>query len=236
MKVLKIVSWVFSAVGTVLLIASVLLYSSTSRFIANAASAQGKVIDLVRSRSNSGSSSESTYRPVVVFTSPAGRHIEFTSGVGSNPPSHTVGEDVTVLYDPSNPNQARIKSFFSLWFGCVLVLALGVIFAGIGFGMIGFRVRSKDRAAWLTQNGKRLKTDVTGVELNQALTVNGRSPYQIVSQLSDAATNTVRVFHSGNIWFDPSEYIKSRTVDVFVDPGNPKKYVMDTGFLPQLSE
>jgi hypothetical protein len=66
--------------------------------------------------------------------------------------------------------------------------------------------------------------------------VNGRSPYQIISQAPDPASNTVRVFESENIWFDPSEYIKSETIDVLLHPENPKKYVMDISFLPKLDE
>jgi hypothetical protein len=66
--------------------------------------------------------------------------------------------------------------------------------------------------------------------------VNGRSPYHIISQSPDPASNTVRVFESENIWFDPSEYIKEETIDVLVDPNNPRKYVMDISFLPKLAE
>jgi hypothetical protein len=81
-----------------------------------------------------------------------------------------------------------------------------------------------------------MKTAFKGVELNQSLRVNGRCPYQIVSQSSDAASNTVRLFQSENIWFDPSEYIKGEVIDVLVDPNDPKRYVMDISFLPKLDQ
>jgi hypothetical protein len=71
------------------------------------------------------------------------------------------------------------------------------------------------------------------VELNDSLRVNGRSPYRIFSQSPDPASNTVRVYQSENIWFDPSEYIRDKTIDVLVDPSDPKRYVMDTSFLPK---
>jgi hypothetical protein len=234
MKVLKLVSWVFSGVGLGMLIVAILLWSNTRRFIAGAATAQGTVIDLVRSRSSSGSSG--TYQPVVEFTGPDGQHVEFTSGVGSNPPAYRVGAAVTVLYDPGSPTHARIRSFLSLWFGSILLLSMGIIFAGIGLTMIGLRARRREQVLWLTQHGKRIKTDITGVELNESLTVNGRCPYHIVSQLSDPATNSMRVYHSDNIWFDPSDYVKNRSVDVLIDPRNPTRYVMDTSFLPKLVE
>jgi hypothetical protein len=237
MKVLKIISGVFSTVGLGMLVGAFFIYANTSSFIAGASEAEGKVVALDRSRSSSNSgSSSTTYRPVVEFTSATGKRVEFTSNVGSSPPSHHVGERVTVLYNPAEPQAARIKSFFQLWFGFLIVFALGLIFAAVGLTMIFVRRQGRQRAEWLRQHGRRVKTAYKGVELNQSLRVNGRSPYQIITQSPDPASNTVRVFESQNIWFDPSEYIKSETIDVLVDPNNPKKYVMDISFLPKLAE
>lgn len=236
MKVLKIVSAVFSTVGIGMLVASFFVFSNTSSFIGRAVEADGKVTDLERSRSSSSSGSGTTYRPVVEFTTATGKRIEFVSSVGSSPPSHRVGEAVKVLYNPTDPQSARIKSFFHLWFGFLIVFALGLIFAAVGLGMIFIRARGRKRADWLRQHGRRMKTAFKGVELNQSLRVNGGYPYQIVSQSSDPASNTVRLFRSENIWFDPSEHIKGEAIDVLVDPNDPKKYVMDISFLPKFDE
>ncbi len=236
MRVLKFVSILFSVIGIGMLTGSILVLSNTRSFIRSAVEAEGKVIDLERSRSSSSSGSSTTYRPVVEFNTATGKRIEFVSSVGSSPPSHRVGEAVTVLYQRSDPQAARIKSFFQLWFGFLIVFLLGAVFAAIGLGMIFVRTRGRKQAAWLRQHGRRVKTSYKGVELNQSLRVNGRSPYQIISQSPDPASNSVRVFESDNIWFDPSEYIKGETIDVLVDPNNPKKYVMDISFLPRLAE
>jgi hypothetical protein len=237
MKVVKIISVAFSVIGLGMLGGSFFIFSSTSRFIAGATEAEGKVIALDRSQSSSSSgSSSTTYRPVVQFTSGTGKRIEVTSNVGSNPPSHRVGETVTVLYDPGDPYSARIKSFFQLWLGLLIVFFVGLVFAAFGLTMILVRARGRKRAQWLRQHGRRMKTSFKGVELNDSLRVNGRSPYHIISQSPDPASNTVRVFESDNIWFDPSEYIKGETIDVLVDPRDPRKYVMDISFLPRLAE
>jgi hypothetical protein len=234
MKILKLISAVFSTIGVGMLVGSFFIFSNTTSFIGRAAEAEGRVIELERSRSSSRSSA--TYRPVVEFTTATGRRIEFTSSVGSSPPSHRVGEPVKVLYNPADPQGARIKSFFQLWFAFLLVFFLGLVFAAIGLTMIFVRGRGKKRAEWLQLHGRRMKTAFTGVELNGSVRVNGRSPYQIVSQASDPASNTVRVFRSESIWFDPSEYIKGETIDVLVDPHDPRKYIMDISFLPRLAD
>lgn len=236
MKVLRIISVVFSTVGIGMLVASFFIFANTRGFINRAIEAKGKVIDLERSRSSSSGTSSNTYRPVVEFTTSTGKQIEFTSSVGSSPPSHRVGEAVTVLYLPTDPQRARIKSFFQLWFGFLLVCVMGLVFAAIGLTMILVRARGRKQADWLRQHGRRVRTSFTGIELNESVRVNGRSPFHIVSQVADPGTNAVRVFQSENIWFDPSEYIKGETIDVLVDPNDPKKYLMDISFLPKLAE
>jgi uncharacterized protein DUF3592 len=236
MKVLNIITGVFSTVGVGMLAGSFFIFSNTRGFIAGASEAEGTVIALDRSRSSSGSGSSTMYRPVVEFTSGTGKRIEFTSSVGTSPPSHRVGEPVTVLYNPADPSSARIKSFFQLWFGFLIVFFLGLVFTAIGLGIILVRTRGRQRAEWLKRHGRRMKTSLKGVELNDSVRVNGRSPYHIISQSPDPASNTVWVFTSENIWFDPSEYLKGETIDVLVDPKNPKKYVMDISFLPRLAE
>jgi hypothetical protein len=238
MKVLKIVTRVFSILGIGMLLGSVFVYQNTRSFLAKAVEAQGRVIGLERSRSSSSSStrSSSTYRPVVEFTTASGKRMEFISSVGSNPPSYREGEAVTVLYLAADPYQARIKSFFSLWFGLMILLGLGLVFAGVGLVMGLVQSRSRKQAEWLRGHGRRMKTAFKSVELNDSLRVNGRSPYRIISQSADPASNTVRVFQSENIWFDPTEYIKGETIEVLVDPRNPGKYLMDTSFLPKLAE
>jgi len=80
-------------------------------FIERATEATGTVIDMERSRS----SDSSTYYPVVVFEDIRDRELEFRSRSGSNPPSFSRGERVSVFYEPSAPESARINSFFSLW-------------------------------------------------------------------------------------------------------------------------
>ena len=48
------------------------------------------------------------------FVTAAGRTVEFESAVGSNL-APKVGQQVTVLYDPLDPKEIRIKSFMMLW-------------------------------------------------------------------------------------------------------------------------
>ena len=84
--------------------------------------------------------------------------------------------------------------------------------------------------------GNAIQTDFQGVERNTSLEVNGKNPWRVTSQWLDPASNKLRVFHSENLWFDPTQFVKAKTVTVLLDPKNPKRYYMDVSFLPELDE
>ena len=101
--------------------------------------------------------------------------------------------------------------------------------------MASARCRTSDRKnAWLHQNGRRIQAEITGVELDTSLTVNGANPYRILCQWLDPAKNEMHVFHSGHIWYDPTNYITGKTLEVLVDPNNPHRYTVETSFLPKV--
>ncbi|MBV8998619.1 MAG: DUF3592 domain-containing protein [Solirubrobacterales bacterium] len=48
--------------------------------------------------------------PTVEFTTADGTPVRATSNIGTNPRPGRVGESVTVLYDPRNPQKVRVQS------------------------------------------------------------------------------------------------------------------------------
>jgi hypothetical protein len=135
MKVPRFLGVLFTLIGTGLLVGGLVLFLSTRRFVASAATATGVVVDLVQ-RDSEDTDDGPTYRPVVEFTTAAGHKVRFTSSFGSNPPSHRSGDAVTVLYDPAAPQGARIRSFLHLWFGVLILGFVGVVFSGVGCGLL----------------------------------------------------------------------------------------------------
>lgn len=238
MKTLKIIKYLFAIIGLGMMAGSFFLYQNTATFLESAISAEGEVVELVRSSSSSSSTSGSsyTYAPVVKFKTSKGESIEFKSTTSSNPPSYTRGERVEILYTEDKPHEAKINSFFSLWGGAVIVGGIGVVFFLIGAGIIlsGFRkVRNKE---YLLQRGVRINTKFQSVSENTGLTVNGRHPFIIISQWQDPTTAKMHVFESDNIWFNPEDNINVDTIMVYIEAKNPAKYFMDISFLPQLAE
>ncbi|MBA1275750.1 hypothetical protein [Stutzerimonas azotifigens] len=86
-------------------------------------------------------------------------------------------------------------------------------------------------------SGQPVEAEILEVRLNPSLVVNGRSPWKIVAQWQNPETQKLHIFNSDNIWFDPSRFVSElNQVRVFIDRQNPKRYSMDTGFLPELAE
>ena len=74
-----------------------------------------------------------TYYPVVEFTAKDGKRREVQLSEGSFPPAYEVGDEVTVLYEPDHPLDARIRSFGSsalMWILPGITGILGIAFLG----------------------------------------------------------------------------------------------------------
>lgn len=234
MKAVRLVLSIFFIIGLGLCAGGVLAARHTQRFIQAAATSQGVVVENLRSFSVARRHSAWIYYPRIRFRTANRQEIDFVSKLGTSPPAYRTNEIVTVLYDPFQPHNAAVRGFMSLWFSTTVLLGLGLAFMapGIGFGIYG--VRSARKAAWLEQNGRRIQAEVIRVELNTNLRVNGANPYRIVCQWLDPANRQVHLFKSANIWFNPTEFIPGKTLEVLVDPNDPHRYLVDTAFLPKL--
>ena len=84
---------------------------------------KGIVIDH-KSRSSVGSGSYLLF-PVVRFETQDGKTVEFESGLGTNIPPR-VGEEVTVIYDPLRPQEAKVTVGSTLRFRPKMLVVAGV--------------------------------------------------------------------------------------------------------------
>lgn len=225
---------VIVGIGAAMLVGAVLLWNNTRAFLAHAISAPGTVIQLRQVVDIDGGSTR--YQPVVKFTARDGAVITFAASFSSDPPAYSVGEAVEVEYAPDNAQEARIRSFASLWLGASILAALGIAFTAIGLGIFAGTRRAARLKAYLLAYGNAIQTELQGVERPSRRKNNGKRPWRIVSQWLDPATNKLRVFNSENLWFDPTSYVKGREITVLLDPQDPRRYYMDVSFLPELAD
>ena len=87
----------------------------------------------------------------------------------------------------------------------------------------------------MKRSGTPIKAKYESVEINRSLKVNGKRPYKIHAQWLNPETDEVHIFDSDNIWFDPTDYITDDEITVLIDKKNPKRYFVDTSFLPRMA-
>ena len=130
----KIILGVFTGVAVLmLLIAAISSFSAVSK-MSNEESALGRVVEIIERREYVNEQDgvvQDYYFPVVEYVSKDRRRHTVQMMEGSSAPSHEVGDEVTVLYDPEHPLDARIKSFGSSALMWILPGITGVL--GLGF-------------------------------------------------------------------------------------------------------
>jgi hypothetical protein len=130
----KIVLGAFTGFAVLmLLIAVISSYRAVVR-INKEESASGRVVEIIERREYVNEEDriiEVYYFPVVEYVSADGRPHTVHLTEGSSVPSHEVGDEVTVLYDPDHPLDARIKSFGSYALMWILPGITGIL--GLGF-------------------------------------------------------------------------------------------------------
>jgi hypothetical protein len=114
------------------------------------ASASGKVVEIIQRREYVNEQDrvvQDYYYPVVEFASADGRRHSVQMTEGSSSPSQEVGDEVTVLYNPSHPLDARIKSFGSyalMWILPGITGILGLAFWGAVLAVRKFMPSTED--------------------------------------------------------------------------------------------
>ena len=123
------VGLLFFVIGIVVLISSIVSILKRRGQIANFLSATGVVTAFATEMGKSGY----LYYPLVEFKIASGQTIGFQSLMGSSRAGYSVGQQVKVLYDARNPQQAEIDSMVSQWFvpGCLLAMGLMFTIGGL---------------------------------------------------------------------------------------------------------
>lgn len=121
---------VFMIIAAILLMAAAFLARSTRRFVRSAVSAKGTIIENTISTDTDG---DPIYKPRFTFALPDGQEICVQSSFGTNPPSFRKGQSVTVLYDPSIPEHAKVNTFMQLWGSTLVCGGIAVVFLAVGF-------------------------------------------------------------------------------------------------------
>jgi hypothetical protein len=132
----KLLLGIFTGVAILMLLIAVASSTNAILKINREESASGRVVEIIQQREYVNEQDrvvQDYYFPVVEFVSKDGRHHTVHITEGSSVPSHEVRDEITVLYDPEHPLDARIQSFGS----SVLMWVLPGITGIVGLGFLG---------------------------------------------------------------------------------------------------
>ena len=131
----KVILSVFTGVSMLMFLVAAIASFSNIQKINREESVPGIVVDMtVRYEYDENDRDRvigEAYYPVVEFAAKDGRRREVQLSEGSFPASYEVGDEVVILYEPENPQDARIKSAGSTALMWILPGITGVV--GIGF-------------------------------------------------------------------------------------------------------
>jgi Protein of unknown function (DUF3592) len=98
-------------------------------FIAKSVAVEGRVIENERVDwyDKDKRLSRTSYRAVVSFKDRSGRAFTHRDEIGMNPPSFSVGQSVTIFYDPENPQKAMIDRGAKNYLISGIALGLGAL-------------------------------------------------------------------------------------------------------------
>lgn len=128
-----LILFVFLGIGISLLIWGIFVFLDERQFVFEGIKTTGKVADFEKKYAGTTATGNkgSAFFPIVSFTSQNGEVVTFTSNSGANYYLYDVGEEVEVIYISSNPRQAKIYSFLSIWaypFGLFFLALLFLFF------------------------------------------------------------------------------------------------------------
>lgn len=131
LRTVRRIRWVFGVVGVVVTLVGVVLLARAIVFVSTAIPVQAEVVSVEalteRHRDSDGrTSTMRTYLPMFEFHDAEGRMHTATTNHSSSDYNYSVGQTVTIRYNPANPETIRVDSFFGIWGAAVIVLPLGM--------------------------------------------------------------------------------------------------------------
>lgn len=209
---------IFALVGCGMLIGGFALLISSHQFRQTASEVTGTITEISSYRNSDGDLRHS----VCVSYSYNGQDFENVP-LGFYSSNMYEGKDIALLVDPEAPGHMTSKSGDA--FACILLLAMGVIFAAVGIIPIIVTLTGSRKSKKLLESGRQLHAVVERTDINTSISYNGRHPYVVFCTYQDMGSDVIYRFKSKNLMRDPG-YAPGDAIDVFVDPQDYSKYTV----------
>lgn len=217
----KVIFGLFAAIGIIFVIAGIFWAVWGSRFIQSAVEVSAVISEIESYRESDGDTSHRVY----VNYSYGGQRYEgvrlseYSSGMYK-------GKEIQIMLNPDNPTQ--LMTNFGLYFGSIMFIGMGVIFASVGVFPLIVMGRKSSAKKKLIASGQYIYATVESIEYDKSYTVNGKHPFIVYCTYRDDYKDIVYRFKSDHIWTNPELVIRPGSeIKIFVDRQNYKNYHVD---------
>lgn len=221
MKTEKLLFGIFAIVGALIIFGGFKLQESNTKFLEIAQIANAEITDIDIYHDSDGDSHHTVFVEFDVDNR------EYSGTLGQYDSSMYVGKEVTVYYDPQNPN--HFKGSSSKYSG-YLLSGFGGIFFLVGIIPLGLGIKKSSNSKKLKETGTLIEAQIDNVYLNTNYRVNGRHPYRLSAHAQLPNSEKIYTFESENVWGNLQAVIDTHQIEkvnVYVDLDNPKKYCVD---------
>ena len=133
------------------------------------------------------------------------------------------GDPIALYYDNNDPYIVKTSDSNILNY---IFISVGAFMALLGIILLLSQIIKKKQKNILLETGMRINAEIVSIELNMQISSNYRHPF-VVECRHQAPDGTVYTYYSGPIWQNPTKYLTSEYIPVYVEPTNPKNYYVD---------
>lgn len=210
---------IFMGIGILLVVFAVLLHISNSKFMETAIETTAEITNIHVSYD----SDDDAHYTVDIKFNANGK--EYSGILNSYDSSMYKGENITIYYNPDNPNNFKYNTSFVY----VILLIMGAVFFGAGLIVFYWQLKSRPKK-FLKETGRKLDAKIDSIALNTNFTINGKNPYIINCSYFNEIEDKLYSFTSENIWTNIEPIIESKgitTIPVYLDESNSSNYYVD---------
>ncbi|SCY15364.1 Protein of unknown function [Flavobacterium anhuiense] len=121
--------YLISGLGLVFLLSAIFSFRNTMLFLKNGNKATATVIGLHRYESDG-----EVFAPIFTFQTKDNRLVTYELAEGTDPPAWKIGETATVIYNPSDPSEVSLYSYFRVFIWTLVLLSIALPLLVIGGG------------------------------------------------------------------------------------------------------
>ena len=219
----KILALIFGVLGVIFIIVAVLLASHSGRIARTYIKTTAEITGFDISRRNTD---DRYSRRTAIKYEVEGQSLEQLLNEYSS--SMYEGKIIPVLVNPEDYYDVRTSTL--LYLPAIIFGVVAIPFLVVSIILIVVMVSRNKRFSRIYEEGKRITAEVTGGRINRNYSVNNRHPGRLECRYEDTFTGEEHVFKSGNVWFDPNQYI-GRPISVYILDGNFSNYYIDVDSL-----